>query len=101
MLWFISAVPFTVPSAFMNITCMAPRSSPPPSSPLAPATMSGISSPSRSPIPATDTPKKSSFDSEGPFVVVSFISTVFFTVPFAFMNITCTAPRSDPPALSK
>ena len=57
-------------------------------------------SPSRSPIPAMDAPNWSRFDSAGPFVVVSFISAVSLTVPSAFMNIICTAPRFDPPASS-
>ena len=97
---FISMVPFTEPSEFMNMMCTAPRSVPPASSPQAPAAMSGTPSPSRSPIPATDMPKRSSFDRVGPFAVSSFIAMASFTEPSAFMNIICMAPWLFPPASS-
>ena len=100
VLLFISAVLLMEPSAFMNMMCTAPRSVPPASSKWALAAMSGMPSPSRSPIPATELPKASSFNSAGPFAVSSFISAVSFTEPSAFMNMTCTAPRSSPPASS-
>ena len=96
----ISAVPFTVPSEFMNRTWTAPLLRCPSSSPGAPAAMSPTPSPSRSPMPATDEPKASSSASDGPFCVVELISAVPFTVPSEFMNRTWTAPLSGPPASS-
>ena len=101
VLSFTSTVPSTAPFppvmiSLRNMTCTAPRPSPPASSPQAPATMSGIPSLSRSPMLATDMPKVSSSDSAGPPVVPPFIVTVPFTEPSAFMNIICTAPRVSP-----
>jgi hypothetical protein len=49
----------TVPSGFRNRMWTAPRLVPPSSSACAPTAMSGMPSPSRSPIPATPMPKKS------------------------------------------
>ena len=82
-------------TASTDMTCMAPRSVPPASSPLAPTTMAGVPSPSRS-IPVTDLPNLSPSDSEGPFSVPSFISAVLLAVPSAFMNMTCRAPPPSP-----
>ena len=64
--------------------------------------MSGVPSESRSPIEATDQPNRSLSARDGPLgvLVVPFISTVLFMVPSEFMNITCTVPRSRPPASS-
>jgi hypothetical protein len=49
----------TVPSGFRNRMWTAPRSVPPSSSPEAPTARSGVPSPSRSPIPATEMPNSS------------------------------------------
>ena len=84
----ISAVPFTVPSELRNRTCTAPLPPPPASSPGAPAATSVTPSPSRSPSAAADWPKKSPFESDGPFAVDESISAVLFTVPSRFMNRT-------------
>ena len=81
-----------MPSELRYITCSAPRPGPPASSPVAPATMSGIRSPFMSPRPATEEPRKSKVVSSGPFVVDRSISAVFFAVPSEFMNTTWTAP---------
>ena len=90
---FISTVFFTVPSAFMSMTCTAPLLSSPASSRSSPTAISGIPSLLRSPIPATDEPKLSKVCCTGPFSVEWSILTVLFTVPFAFMSIMCTAPN--------
>ena len=45
---------------------------------------------------ATDTPKLSPAVMAGPFGVVPLISEVLFTVPSAFISITCTAPVPSP-----
>ena len=97
---FISAVLFTVPSEFMNSTCSAPLLLWPSLSSGAPAAMSGTPSPSKSPRPATEEPNSSPSDSEGPFEVDELISAALFTVPSEFMNSTCSAPLSLPPASS-
>ena len=107
----ILAVRFTVPSEFMNMTCRAPLSTSVetllsntettmPSSPGAPATMSGTPSRSRSPMPATEEPKLSPFESTGPLGVAELISAVRFTVPSGLRNMTCRAPLPSPPASS-
>ena len=96
----ILAVLLTVPSELRNMTWSAPLVFPPASSPTAPAATSGTPSPSRSPAAATEYPKKSPFESEGPFAVVELISAVLFTVPSGFMYRTWTAPLWLPPASS-
>ena len=95
----ISAVPLTDPSAFMKMTCTAPLSSPPASSPGAPAAMSGTPSRSRSPTDAA-WPNRSVSSSAGPLAVPPLISAVLLTDPSAFMNMTCRAPLPSPPASS-
>ena len=97
---FISAVLFTVPSRFMNMTWSAPRPAPPASSPVAPAAMSGTPSPSRSPIPETEAPSMSWSASEGPLGVALLISAVRFTPPSRLSSMTWSAPRPCPPASS-
>ena len=99
---FISVVCFMVPSGFISITWTAPRPRPASASRGAPTAMSGTPSPSRSPMPATDSPNWSSLPREGPLGVlaVPFISTVFFTVPLAFINMMWIAPRLLSPASS-
>ena len=100
----ISTVRFTRPSTFvmlsrfMNIMCTAPLLAPPASSPLAPTARAGTPSPSRSLSSATDDPNLSPSARAGPFMVVSLISTVCFTVPSRFISIMCTAPLLLPPA---
>ena len=96
----ISAVLFTVPSRFISSTWTAPLSVPPASSPGAPAKMSATPSRSKSPVPATEDPKLSPFESTGPFAVAELIAAVFFTVPSGFMNSTWIAPLLGPPASS-
>ena len=62
--------------------------------------MSGVPSPSRSPIPATEWPNSSPASSVGPSTVEEFISTVSFIVPSAFISITWIAPLSVLPSSS-
>ena len=85
---FISAVLFTVPSRFMNMTWTAPLLLCPSLSSGAPAATSGTPSPSRSPTPASEEPNSSPSESDGPFAVDELISVVLFTVPSRFMNMT-------------
>ena len=54
---FISNASLTPPVGLMSLTWTAPRSDPPASPPGAPAAMSGIPSPSASPMPAADRPR--------------------------------------------
>ena len=98
----ISTVSWTVPSGFIMMTWRAPRLSPPApaSSPSAPAARSGTPSPLMSPMPAVDMPKLSAGPRTGPLVVAPFISTVFWTVPSAFIIMTWRAPTWSPPARS-
>ena len=99
---FISMVSLTVPSGFISMTWTVPRSVPPVSANGAPAAMSGVPSPSRSPIPATEEPKVSSSESDGPWGVldVPFISMVSLTVPSGFISMMWTVPRLEPPVSS-
>ena len=92
---------FTVPFAFSSSTYTAPRFVPPVSSRGAPTARSGTPSPSRSPSDATELPKKSPFTSVGPPFIPLAIFTLLFTVPFAFINCTYTAPRDAPPVSSR
>ena len=109
----ISAVCFTVPSAFISMICTAPLPEPPASpSRSAPAARSGMPSPSRSPRGATDLPKLSLASSRGPFSVLLLISTVRFIrppmfivpsefiAPSPFSSRMCTAPALETPAAS-
>ena len=66
----------------------------------APTAKSFTPSPSRSPIFAMEVPSLSLFDSVGPFVVNSLISTVESTEPSVFINMMCTAPRFLPSSSS-
>ena len=108
---FISTVSFTVPFVFINMMCTAPSSnlySPVHeapsgiypqskslvSSPYAPTARSVTPSPSRSPMAATEWPKRSYADRSGPWGVLAFISLVSLTVPSAYINMMCTAPVS-------
>ena len=84
------AVLLTVPSELRKIRCAEPR----PPSRGAPAARSGTPSRSRSPMPATDEPKRSPILSDGPLVTEPSISTVLFTVPSEFMYSRWTAPVS-------
>ena len=73
---------------------------PDPSSPTAPATMSGTPSPSTSPTPETPEPNQSPFPRAGPRAVPEFISLAVLTVPSLFIKNTCTAPLLRPPLSS-
>ena len=71
-----------------------------PSSLSAPAATSCIPSPSMSPTPAAEEPKRTPSARPGPLAVAELISAVLFTVPSEFMNRTCSAPLPFPPASS-
>ena len=90
----IFTVSFTVPSGFISITWTEPLPRPPLLSLIAPAAMSGVPSPSRSPMPATDSPKEPEFVRLGPLGVleVPLISIVLFMVPSGRISITWTTP---------
>ena len=90
----ISTVLCTVPFAFINMMCMAPRLVPPASSKFAPTAMSFMPSLFRSPMFATDAPKKSPSASTGPFVVVSLISTTELGYALLFVYAT-SEPNSN------
>ena len=87
---FISVVCFTVPSGFISMTwTVSLVLRPPKKKPGAPAAISGVPSPSRSPMPATEEPSLSPSASDGPLGVlaVPFIAMVCFTVPLGFISI--------------
>ena len=88
----------TVPSAFKKSIQTAPLPALPSSSPDIPTAKSKTPSPSRSPIPATDSPNRSAAS----MVPVKFparleIFCSDFTVPSVFMNSIQTAPKKLPP----
>ena len=76
---FIATVRLTDPSEFRSITCASLP-------PGAPAAMSGVPSPSRSPAAET-APRRSPSAIPGPLAVELSILAVPFTVPSEFMNI--------------
>ena len=73
---------------------------PDPSSPTAPATMSGTPSPSKSPVPDIPEPNQSPSSKTGPPAVPEFTSRAVLTVPSLFIKSTCTAPLLLPPSSS-
>ena len=95
MVSLISEVLFTVPSAFISMTYTALLPSPLALSPIVPTARSGTPSPSRSPMDATDMPKKSLSAKTGPFGVWSLISmaAVGYT-----SSLTRAMPRPASPA---
>jgi hypothetical protein len=97
----ILPAPTRVPSAARRRRWTAPALDAPSLSPRAPTARSGVPLPSRSPIPARALPNQSWSSSaavRGPAVADSFCSAR--TVPLAFRNSTCAAPRSVPPSSS-
>ena len=95
-----AAARFTVPSELRNTKWTAPLEIPPPPLNIEPEARSGVPSPSRSPMPATDDPNSLPLASEGPFGVDELISAVLFTVPSRFISSRWTAPRLPPPSSS-
>ena len=101
----ISTVLFMVPSGFISIMWTAPASRLPASLRGTPATISGMPSRLMSPVKAAEAPKLSPSESKGPFAVEEFISILSCSIPLVVgtgpaSDITCTAPRSVPPASS-
>ena len=90
-----SAVRCTVPSGFMNRTYRSPVPVPPPKRPVAPTAMSGVPSPSRSPILATEAPKRSPDAMSGPFGVEALISTTFLIAALFSVNTMRTEPAPE------
>ena len=73
---------------------------PPVSSPVAPTAKSSTPLLSKSPMFATEIPKRSPSLKTGPLVVLELISSVDLTEPSVFMYKMCTAPLPLPPSSS-
>ena len=91
---------FAVPSLLSSSTYTAPSDNCVPSTLLAPTAMSGIPSPSASPMPATPEPNLSPSTSVGPPPVPLAIFAISSMLPSGSIISTYTAPRSPPPVSS-
>jgi len=98
LLSFILYESFTLPFVFKNKIQTAPLLVPPSSLKSSPTARSWIPSPSKSPMLATDCPKKSPLNSLPLPNLLTFILKESLTLPFVFRNSIQTAPLLDPPS---
>ena len=97
----ILVLDFAVPSLLSSSRYAAPTLAELPEPvPPAPTAMSGIPSPSMSPVPVTPEPKLSPLASTGPPPVPLAIFACLSTEPSAFIITTYAAPRFLPPVSS-